>query len=308
MSEADTRYEHEQWDGMFIDYLQEHYNCDLGRFSHAHNISHDHLREILQGRQAVDCAPGVVQRLIDISGAKIKILFPPGVYLYKQFDSILDAPGYSLLAKKLKLSSSRQNRLRHPSLWTRFEEAKMTKSEYNPFCNVLQGCYSPRRCRSMLMRALDNLQIGGTRLDEVFPPSLYQNIAAELWAFTKAQKRPKWKNDLIQEKKEARRRLREVSAPAVLLQLSREEMVDELWGILHFLNPQDREVLALRYGFDGEEPHTLGEAALRLGVARQRVYQREERALKKLHRYGWMQDIFVEIHADEDTADRVYVG
>jgi RNA polymerase primary sigma factor len=56
----------------------------------------------------------------------------------------------------------------------------------------------------------------------------------------------------------------------------------ELAGALEQLNPRMRRVLSLRFGLDGEPPHTLEEVGTQLGITRERVRQLETRALREL--------------------------
>jgi RNA polymerase primary sigma factor len=56
----------------------------------------------------------------------------------------------------------------------------------------------------------------------------------------------------------------------------------ELAGALAQLNPRMRRVLTLRFGLDGESPHTLEQVGATLGVTRERVRQLETRALREL--------------------------
>src|SRR5437016_13343428 len=56
----------------------------------------------------------------------------------------------------------------------------------------------------------------------------------------------------------------------------------ELATALAQLNPRMRRVLALRFGLDGENPQTLEEVGLGLGITRERVRQLESRALREL--------------------------
>jgi RNA polymerase primary sigma factor len=56
----------------------------------------------------------------------------------------------------------------------------------------------------------------------------------------------------------------------------------ELAGALEQLNPRMRRVLSLRFGLDGEPPHTLEEVGTELGITRERVRQLETRALREL--------------------------
>ena len=57
---------------------------------------------------------------------------------------------------------------------------------------------------------------------------------------------------------------------------------DQLMRWLGHLSEQEREVLALRFGLEGQERHTLAEIGRRLEVSRERVRQVELKALRKL--------------------------
>jgi RNA polymerase primary sigma factor len=48
------------------------------------------------------------------------------------------------------------------------------------------------------------------------------------------------------------------------------------------LTEQERDVLAMRFGLDGQERHTLAEIGRQLEVSRERVRQVELKALRKL--------------------------
>jgi RNA polymerase primary sigma factor len=56
----------------------------------------------------------------------------------------------------------------------------------------------------------------------------------------------------------------------------------ELHAALESLNPRMRHVLALRFGLEGNHPHTLEEVGNGLGITRERVRQLETRALREL--------------------------
>jgi RNA polymerase primary sigma factor len=68
-----------------------------------------------------------------------------------------------------------------------------------------------------------------------------------------------------------------------------KERVRNLLGIM---SPREREVLDMRFGLVDGKPHTLAEAAIKLGVSRERIRQIEEVALRKLRK-------FVEQHEKE---------
>ena len=61
-------------------------------------------------------------------------------------------------------------------------------------------------------------------------------------------------------------------------------MAAELEQLLDVLGSRERAVLQLRYGFGGEQPHTLEEAGRILGVSRERVRQIERRAMEQLRK------------------------
>ena len=57
---------------------------------------------------------------------------------------------------------------------------------------------------------------------------------------------------------------------------------EQLGRWLSHLSSQERQVLHLRFGLEGEERHTLAEIGRRLDVSRERVRQVELKALRKL--------------------------
>ena len=61
---------------------------------------------------------------------------------------------------------------------------------------------------------------------------------------------------------------------------------EELTRALLRLKPRMRYVLSLRFGLDGEKPRTLEEVGDALGITRERVRQRETRALRELRQFA----------------------
>lgn len=72
------------------------------------------------------------------------------------------------------------------------------------------------------------------------------------------------------------------SSEEPLEQVERGIHQEQLGRWLSHLTEQEREVLALRFGLDGHERHTLAEIGRQLEVSRERVRQVELKALRKL--------------------------
>jgi RNA polymerase primary sigma factor len=58
-----------------------------------------------------------------------------------------------------------------------------------------------------------------------------------------------------------------------------EETIEE---VLSELTPRQSHILRLRFGLNGEEPHTLEEIANKFGLSRERIRQLEKDALRRL--------------------------
>lgn len=63
--------------------------------------------------------------------------------------------------------------------------------------------------------------------------------------------------------------------------------------ILDDLPVRERRILVLRFGLEGEEPHTLEEIALEFGLTRERIRQLEKQALRRLRhpKYHFMKEV-----------------
>jgi len=64
-------------------------------------------------------------------------------------------------------------------------------------------------------------------------------------------------------------------------------MPDEFAKMLSVLDDREQEIVRLRYGFDGNEPLSVAQVAVRIGLSRERIRQLEHRALAKLMHPSW---------------------
>jgi RNA polymerase primary sigma factor len=62
---------------------------------------------------------------------------------------------------------------------------------------------------------------------------------------------------------------------------------NEVEEMLSVLDERERRIVALRFGFDGEEPMSVVDVAARIGLSRERIRQLEHRALAKLMHPSW---------------------
>jgi RNA polymerase primary sigma factor len=68
----------------------------------------------------------------------------------------------------------------------------------------------------------------------------------------------------------------------------------ELAAALARLNPRMRHVLAMRFGLEGQHPHTLEQVGAGLGITRERVRQLETRALRELRAVAPALQLYIE--------------
>lgn len=77
-------------------------------------------------------------------------------------------------------------------------------------------------------------------------------------------------------------RIEQFSIPPADQNLMEESFKKLLMGMLGDLDEKERQVLVMRFGLDGREPHTLKEVGDQIGLSRERIRQIETHALKKL--------------------------
>ena len=69
----------------------------------------------------------------------------------------------------------------------------------------------------------------------------------------------------------------------MLEKLAGKEQVAKLRKVIDkVLTPQERQVVALRYGLDGNEPYRQRQVAQKIGISRSYVSRIEKKALQKL--------------------------
>jgi RNA polymerase primary sigma factor len=66
----------------------------------------------------------------------------------------------------------------------------------------------------------------------------------------------------------------------------KEELKKSIQELLEQLTPQEKKIIIMRFGLDGNEPKTLREIGEKLGISRERVRQLENRAKKKMREYA----------------------
>ena len=77
-------------------------------------------------------------------------------------------------------------------------------------------------------------------------------------------------------------KIEQFTVPPADQHLMEESFKKLLMGMLGDLDDKERQVLVMRFGLDGKEPHTLKEVGDTIGLSRERIRQIETHALKKL--------------------------
>ena len=78
--------------------------------------------------------------------------------------------------------------------------------------------------------------------------------------------------------------LEQATVPSVEQELMRASFEGQVRAMVSHLDEKERAVIELRFGLDGEEPRTLQEIGLALGLSRERIRQIESKAKEKLRR------------------------
>ena len=78
--------------------------------------------------------------------------------------------------------------------------------------------------------------------------------------------------------------LEQESVPSAEVEMIRTSFEARIQGMVSGLDEKEREVIRMRFGFDGEEPMTLQEIGEAMGLSRERIRQIESRAKEKMRR------------------------
>lgn len=78
--------------------------------------------------------------------------------------------------------------------------------------------------------------------------------------------------------------MEDVNAPQPDESAYRESVVDSIRELIKMLDSPDREIMAYRFGFDGDSPHSLDETAKKFHKTRERLRQIEQKAIARLRR------------------------
>lgn len=80
--------------------------------------------------------------------------------------------------------------------------------------------------------------------------------------------------------------IRDLRAPQPEEELIRQELSSTISILLTKLTERQQQVIRLRYGLDGGQPHSLAETAALLDISKERVRQIEQEAMAKMKKLG----------------------
>ena len=66
--------------------------------------------------------------------------------------------------------------------------------------------------------------------------------------------------------------------------LQSKSLIGDISSVLDQLEPREAEIMRLRFGLEGLDPHTLEEVGEKIGVTRERVRQLQQQALRELRK------------------------
>ena len=92
-----------------------------------------------------------------------------------------------------------------------------------------------------------------------------------------------------------------LALPSGTNEQERFEMREDIEPALASLSFRERAVLALRYGLDGEQPHTLQETGEKIHVTRGRVKQIEMKAIRKIENHNTANSLREYVTIEEQT-------
>jgi RNA polymerase sigma factor (sigma-70 family) len=186
--------------------------------------------------------------------------------------------------------------LRHAALW---ELAKRLGSQANaaeqcfvttpifnhwvtlkaafPVSSERRGWWASEEKWNRTKDALESLT--GKMIEQLWPKPLLKAIATRKMIATVEQVIEVPEQALLAYAEATTSRFR-LPPPSVCVE--HRELQDAIREAMQSLNPREQRVLRLRFGLDGEPPHTLEEVGLVVNVTKERVRQIQARACRRL--------------------------